>query len=138
MMYGQATPSGTAHNIYTYTCTCLAVARLGLKMSSRILLTSLEFDLKRICHRWMTRNSRQFGAVEQPKRLYSRSEEEETTRMMPFEEYRKLRRRVKTRSRLAGVPMAFVGTTLSSAVNIHFNPQMMEFQNPEVELNPIL
>lgn len=59
-------------------------------------------------------------------------------RMMHFEEYRKLRKRLKIRARLAGVPMALVGTSLSSAINIHFNPQMLEFQNPEVELTPIL
>lgn len=61
-----------------------------------------------------------------------------TERMMPFEEYRKLRKRLKIRARLAGVPMALVGTSLSSAISIHFNPQMLEFQNPEVELTPIL
>ena len=58
--------------------------------------------------------------------------------MMPFEQYRKLRRRLKFRSRLAGIPAAVVGVTLSSAVNVHFHPQMLEFQNPEVELAPIL
>ena len=58
--------------------------------------------------------------------------------MMRFDEYRKLRRRLKTRSRLAGIPMAFVGITLSSAINVHFHPQMIEFQNPDVELAPIL
>ena len=59
-------------------------------------------------------------------------------RMMPFEEYRKIRKRLKIRARLAGLPMALVGTSLSSAISIHFNPQMLEFQNPEVELTPIL
>ena len=69
------------------------------------------------------------------RRAYSASDER---RMMPFEEYRKLRRRLKFRSRLAGIPAAVVGVTLSSAVNVHFHPQMLEFQNPEVELTPIL
>ena len=59
-------------------------------------------------------------------------------RMMPFEEYRKLKKRLKNRARLAGIPMALFGTTVSSAINIHFNPQMLDFQNPEVELTPIL
>ena len=59
-------------------------------------------------------------------------------RMMPFDQYRRLRRRLKFRSRLAGVPAALFGVTLSSAVNVHFHPQMLEFQNPDVELTPIL
>ena len=63
---------------------------------------------------------------------------EKTERMIPFVEYRKLRKRLKIRARLSGIPMAFVGTSLSSALNLHFNPQMLEFQNPEVELTPIL
>ena len=58
--------------------------------------------------------------------------------MMPFDQYRRLRRRLKFRSRLAGVPAALFGVTLSSAVNVHFHPQMLEFQNPDVELTPIL
>lgn len=77
---------------------------------------------------------RSVGAVS-PSRAYSSTDEE---RMMPFVEYRKLRRSIKLRSRLAGLPMAFVGVTLSSAINVHFQPQMLEFQNPEVELTPIL
>ena len=59
-------------------------------------------------------------------------------RMMPFEDYRKLRTRLKLRSRLAGIPVAVVGVSLSSAVNIHFHPQMLEFQHAEVEMTPIL
>ncbi|CAI8042082.1 hypothetical protein GBAR_LOCUS23373 [Geodia barretti] len=59
-------------------------------------------------------------------------------RMMPFERYRKLRRRLKSRSRVAGVPGALAGVALSSAVNVHFHPQMLEFQNPEAELTHIL
>ena len=68
-------------------------------------------------------------------RAYSTKDER---RMMPFEEYRRLRRRLKMRSRLAGLPVACVGVALSSAVNVHFHPQMLEFQNPDVELAPIL
>ena len=68
-------------------------------------------------------------------RCYSNTGNE---RMMPFEEYRKIKKRLKNRARLAGIPMALFGTTVSSAINIHFNPQMLEFQNPEVELTPIL
>ena len=59
-------------------------------------------------------------------------------RTMPFEQYRKLRRQLKFRARVAGVPAALVGVGLSSAVNVHFHPQMLEFQNPEVELTQIL
>jgi hypothetical protein len=62
----------------------------------------------------------------------------DTQRMMPFEEYRKLRRRLKMRSRLSGLPVAFLGVGASSAANVHFHPQMLEFQNPDVELAPIL
>lgn len=95
-------------------------------MCGRLLFASLEVDLLRRCG---------VPALVFPKRPYSLREEQ---RMIPFEEYRKLRRRVKTRSRLAGIPVAFMGVTVSSAFNVHVYPQMLEFQNPDVELAPIL
>lgn len=63
-------------------------------------------------------------------------ENKKLTFTMSFEEYRKLKKSLKLRTRLAGIPMAFVGTTISSAVHIHFNPRMFEMTPEEVQ--PIL
>ena len=82
-----------------------------------------------------TQTLHQVGAALCSKRAYSTTDEQ---RMMPFKEYRRLRRRLKMRARLAGLPVACVGVGLSSAINVHFHPQMLEFQNPDVELAPIL
>lgn len=63
-------------------------------------------------------------------------ENKKLTFTISFEEYRKLKKSLKLRTRLAGIPMAFVGTTISSAVHIHFNPRMFEMTPEEVQ--PIL
>jgi len=55
---------------------------------------------------------------------------------MTFEEYRNLRKTLKTRSRIAGVPLACVGISISSFVCIQMNPRMFEM-TPE-EMKPIL
>lgn len=55
---------------------------------------------------------------------------------IPFTEYRKLKKSLKMRSRVAGIPMGFVGISISSAVNIQLNPRMFEM-TPE-EIQPIL
>ena len=55
---------------------------------------------------------------------------------MNFEEYRKLRKTLKMRTRLAGIPLAFVGMGISSFVNVQLNPGMFEMQPEEVQ--PIL
>ena len=70
--------------------------------------------------------------------LYRAYSADDQRRMMPFVQYRKLRKRLKFRSRLAGLPAALFGVTVSSAVNVHFHPEMLEFQNPEVDMAPIL
>ena len=59
-----------------------------------------------------------------------------TERMMPFEEYRKLRRSIKWRGRVAGAFTGVFGVALSAAVNAHLNPQM--FEAPPEEVQPIL
>ena len=53
---------------------------------------------------------------------------------MSFEEYRKLRRALKTRARLAGVPLAFLGMGMSSLINVQLNPRMFEMSPEEVQL----
>lgn len=55
---------------------------------------------------------------------------------MSFAEYRKMKKSMKTRSRVAGIPMGFAGIAISSAISIHLNPRMFEM-TPE-EIQPIL
>ena len=55
---------------------------------------------------------------------------------MSFEEYRKMKKSIKLRTRIAGLPMALAGTSLSSAVWVYMNPRMFEM-TPE-EIQPIL
>ena len=89
-------------------------------------------------HRYKAKPFASFEAVGLFNTTRKFSNQTDQPRMMPFVDYRKLRRRLKLRSRLAGLPMALTGVALSSAVNIHFQPQMLEFQSPDVELAPIL
>ena len=55
---------------------------------------------------------------------------------LAFEEYRKLRKSLKMRGRLAGIPMGFLGMGISSFVNVQFNPNMFNMTPEEVQ--PIL
>ena len=55
---------------------------------------------------------------------------------MSFAEYRKLKKSMKTRSKIAGIPMGFTGIGISSAISIQLNPRMFEM-TPE-EIQPIL
>lgn len=55
---------------------------------------------------------------------------------MPFADYRKLKKTVKMRTRLAGIPMGFAGIGISSAISIQLNPRMFEMTPEEVQ--PIL
>ena len=64
------------------------------------------------------------------------SQAENDKKQMNFEEYRKLRKTLKMRARLAGIPLAFVGMGMSSFVNVQLNPGMFEMQPEEVQ--PIL
>lgn len=53
---------------------------------------------------------------------------------LSFEDYRKLRKALKTRARVAGVPLAFIGMGISSFVNVHLNPRMFETPPEEIQL----
>lgn len=54
---------------------------------------------------------------------------------MTFEEYRKLRKSLKTRGRAAGLPMAFLGMGISSFVNVHYiSPNLFDATPEEVQL----
>ena len=55
---------------------------------------------------------------------------------LTFEEYRKLRKSLKFRGRVAGLPMAFVGMAISSFVCVQYNPNMFNMTPEEVQ--PIL
>jgi len=57
-------------------------------------------------------------------------------KMMPFEEYRKLKKSQKMKARLWGVPFAFGGMMTSSIINVMLTPNMFEM-TPE-EIQPIL
>lgn len=59
-----------------------------------------------------------------------------SSNQMTFEEYRKLRKSLRTKGRISGIPMAFIGMAASSAVNMQLNPQMFDM-TPE-EIQPIL
>ena len=67
---------------------------------------------------------------------YSNSPAVESERMMPFEEYRKLKKTVKYRARIWGVPFAFAGMSISSAINVMIFPNLFEMA-PE-DIQPIL
>lgn len=56
--------------------------------------------------------------------------------MMPFEEYRKLKKTMKYRSRIWGIPFAFAGMTVSSAINAMAFPNIFDMA-PE-DIQPIL
>lgn len=53
---------------------------------------------------------------------------------MSFEDYRKLKKSLKMRARIAGIPTALLGTTLSSAIAVYLNPRMFEMTPEEVQL----
>jgi len=55
---------------------------------------------------------------------------------MPFEEYRKLKKRIKYRARMWGIPFAFAGMTISSTINVIFFPNIFDMA-PE-DIKPIL
>ena len=55
---------------------------------------------------------------------------------LTFEEYRKLRKSLKMRGRVAGLPMALVGMGISSFVSVQYNPDMFNMTPEEVQ--PIL
>ena len=70
-------------------------------------------------------------------RFYSSSSGGDGGEKLTFEEYRKLRKSLKMHSRVAGLPMAFVGMGISSFVNVHFVTPNMFDMTPE-EVQPIL
>lgn len=64
------------------------------------------------------------------------SSTEAKERMMPFQQYRKLKQSLKVKARLTGIPAGLLGMATSSAINISLNPRMFEM-TPE-EVKPIL
>lgn len=56
--------------------------------------------------------------------------------MMPFENYRKLKRTLKWRARIAGIPMGLAGVMFSSYLNVQLNPSMLAATQEEVQ--PVL
>ena len=71
-----------------------------------------------------------------PIMLYSTSVDGGSGEKLTFEEYRKLRKSLKMRGRVAGLPMGFLGMGISSFINVHFNPNMFNMTPEEVQ--PIL
>ena len=69
-------------------------------------------------------------------RLYSSSTEDGSGEKLTFGEYRKLRKSLKVRARIAGLPMAFLGMGISSFVNVQLHPHMFNMTPEEVQ--PIL
>lgn len=96
--------------------------------------------------RCTTQSSGHRGSTEAPRTLerlgirkYSDSsanQDDDKKIKMSFEEYRKMKKSIKTRTRIAGLPMALVGTSLSSAISVYLNPHMFEMTPEEVQ--PIL
>ena len=79
----------------------------------------------------------QFVSPTLPLRVYSSSASDGGSEKLTFEEYRKLRKSLKTRARVAGLPMAFFGMGISSFINVHYiTPNMFELTPEEVQ--PIL
>ena len=56
---------------------------------------------------------------------------------LSFEEYQKLRRKVRTQKRISGIPFAAVGMTASSMVSVMLNPHLFDATDPE-QIQPIL
>ena len=56
---------------------------------------------------------------------------------LTFEEYQKLRRKIRTQKRISGIPFAAVGLTTSSMVSVMLNPNLFEATDPE-QIQPIL
>jgi len=55
---------------------------------------------------------------------------------LSFEDYQKLKRKVKSRQRIAGLPIAAVALMTSSAVSAYLNPNM--FDAPPDQIQPIM
>lgn len=69
-------------------------------------------------------------------RSYSNSSGVESKRMMPFEDYRKLKKTIKQRARIWGIPFAFAGMSISSAINVMVFPNILEMTAEDIQ--PIL
>lgn len=57
---------------------------------------------------------------------------------LSFEEYRGRKKTLKLRTRIAGLPMAVVGSALSGSVSIYLNPRMFEMTPEDVQSHLIL
>ena len=60
----------------------------------------------------------------------------ESKRQMTFEEYKKLKKRLKWTARVAGIPGFAVFSGISAAINVHYHPDIMNLEAAEVQ--PIL
>ena len=67
---------------------------------------------------------------------YSNSPAVNAGPMMPFEDYRKLKKTMKFRARIWGVPFAFAGMSISSTVNVMLFPNILEMAADDIQ--PIL
>ena len=56
---------------------------------------------------------------------------------LSFEEYQKLRRKIRTQKRISGIPFAALGMTASSMVCVTLNPHLFDATDPE-QIQPIL
>lgn len=54
-----------------------------------------------------------------------------------FEEFQKLRRKIRTQKRISGIPFAAVGLSASSMVSVMMNPNLFDATDPE-QIQPIL
>lgn len=55
---------------------------------------------------------------------------------LSFAEYQKLKRKIRSRQRIAGLPIAAVALVTSSAVSAYLNPNM--FDAPPDQIQPIM
>ena len=67
---------------------------------------------------------------------YSSSPAVDVGPMMSFEDYRKLKKTIKFRARIWGVPFAFAGMSISSTINVMIFPNILDMA-PE-DIQPIL
>ena len=86
--------------------------------------------------------SRRFSTFESSKENEKLAEQPRVKRSQPrqfeltFEEYQKLRRKVRTTQRIAGLPVGALGLLTSSAVSAYLNPNMFD-ATPE-QIQPIM
>ena len=111
--------------------------KVFLSRSGRLLGLSVGLDGRiALCRHVASCNHVHRYCPESCRRLCTSAIDPGSERMMQFEEYRKLRKALKWRARIAGIPMGLLGIAASSFVNVRFNPRLFEM-SPE-EIKPIL